>query len=132
VSADKREEAARGVFAGLDAALVTTLAVLAERGDFGLLSRVAEEYARVAEARRDIVAINVTTAVAISEELREKIVARLADDLGKGVVLRERVDASIIGGIILDAHGQRIDASIASQLESARRVLSTAHSGGEA
>ena len=38
----------------------------------------------------------------------------------------------IIGGIVISTHGHRIDASIASQLESARLVLSTAPTGGEA
>jgi F-type H+-transporting ATPase subunit delta len=126
-----RVETVQKVFAGLEPAVVSTLAVLAERGDFGLLSRVVEEYSRVAEERREIVAVDVTTAVELDEDLRQAIKARLGADLGKGVVLREKVDPSIIGGVILEAHGQRIDASIASQLESARRVLSTVTTGGE-
>ena len=53
-------------------------------------------------------------------------------DLGHEVILREKVDPSIIGGIIISTHGHRIDASIASQLETARTVLSAAPTGGEA
>lgn len=131
VASATKVDAAQRVFAGLEPALVSTLAVLAERGDFGLLARVVEEYGRVAESRRDIVAVDVTTAVELDEALRSAITARLSADLGKGVVLREKIDPAIIGGIVLEAHGQRIDASIASQLESARRVLSTVSTGGE-
>ncbi|NTW29346.1 MAG: ATP synthase F1 subunit delta [Coriobacteriia bacterium] len=132
VPAAKRAATVRGVFSGLKSAVVDTLVIMAERGNFDLLSRVTEEYGRVAEEKRGIVAVDVTTAVALSEALRESIINKFAADLGKGVVLREKVDPAIIGGIIFDAHGQRIDASIASQLESARQVLSTAHTGGEA
>ena len=78
-----------------------------------------------------MVAVDVTTAVELSDALRESISAKLAADLGKGVVLRETVDPSIIGGIVISTHGHRIDASLASQLENARLVLS-AHTGGEA
>lgn len=132
VSGEQRANVARGVFAGLIPALVDTLAIMAEREDFRLLSSVIEVYGQVAEERRGVVAVDVTTAVELSEALRESIANKLATDLGKGVVLREKVDPAIIGGIVLSTHGKRIDASIASQLENARVVLSTAHTGGEA
>ena len=37
--------------------------------------------------------------------------------------LIEHVDPSIIGGIILSARGQRRDASVRMQLESAKKVM---------
>ena len=127
-----RAAQAKGVFAGLNPALVETLGLMAERGNFDLLSSVVEAYGKIAEDKRGVVAVDVTTAVELSDSLRESITKKLATDMGKDVVLRESVDPSIIGGIVFSAHGQRIDASIASQLENARVVLSTAHTGGEA
>ena len=132
VQAEQRAKVARDVFAGLNPALVDTLAIMAERGNFDLLSSLVEAYDALAEEKRGIVAVDVTTAVALSETLRESITNKLAADMGSGVVLREKVDPAIIGGIVLSTHGHRIDASIASQLENARLVLSTAHTGGEA
>ncbi len=131
-TASQRAATISGVFAGLNPAVISVLALMAERDNFDLLSRVVEEYGRVAEEKRGIAAVDVTTAVTLSDALRASIITKLTADLGKGVVLREKVDPSIIGGIILDTHGQRIDASIASQLENARQVLSIAHTGGEA
>ena len=127
-----RAEQAKSVFAGLNPALVETLGLMAERGNFDLLSSVVEVYSQVAEGKRGVVAVDVTTAVELSDSLRESITKKLAADMGKKIVLRESVDPTIIGGIVFTAHGQRIDASIASQLENARVVLSTAHTGGEA
>ena len=132
VDGAQRAQVARNVFAGLNASLVDALAVLVERDNFDLLSSVVEEYGRVAEERRGIVAVDITTAVELTAALRDTISAKLSADLGKGVVLREKVDPAIIGGIVISTHGRRIDASIASQLESARLVLSTAPTGGEA
>lgn len=127
----RRATVARDVFAGINPALVSTLAVMAERGNFDLLSSVAEAYTLVAEEKRGVVAVDVTTAVELNDSLRESITKKLAAEMGKDVVLREKVDPAIIGGIVLSTHGQRVDASIASQLESARMVLSSAHTGGE-
>jgi F-type H+-transporting ATPase subunit delta len=127
-----RARVAREVFAGLNSALVGTLAVMAEREHFDLLPSVADRFAELSEERRGAVAVDVTTAVELTAELRQAISDKIAADLGSGVVLREKVDPAIIGGVIISAHGRRIDASISSQLESARGVLSTASTGGEA
>ena len=44
-------------------------------------------------------------------------------DLGANVFLIERVDPSIIGGLIISANGKRRDASIKTQLEAARKIM---------
>jgi F-type H+-transporting ATPase subunit delta len=132
VAGAERADVARSVFAGLDPALIETLAIMVERDNFDLLSSVVDAFAAIAEERRGVITVDVTTAVELTAELRQSISSKLSADLGKAVVLREKVDPSIIGGIVISTHGHRIDASIASQLEAARAVLSTAPTGGEA
>lgn len=132
VDAARRAQITREVFAGLHPALVDTLAIMVERNNFDLLSSVVDEFGEIAEQSRGVVAVDVTTAVGLTEMLRQAISAKLSADLGQSVVLREKVDPSIIGGIVISAHGRRVDASISSQLEAARVVLSTAPTGGEA
>jgi F-type H+-transporting ATPase subunit delta len=127
-----RGRIAQEVFAGLNPGLLGMLAVMAERQHFDLLVSVADRFAELAEERRGAVAVDVVTAVELTAELRQAIATKIAADLNQGIVLREKVDPSIIGGVIISAHGRRIDASISSQLESARGVLSTASTGGEA
>ena len=46
-------------------------------------------------------------------------------------MLREHIDKSLLGGILMSANGKRIDASVLSQLESARNVLKLSTDGGE-
>ena len=57
VPAERRTEVAREVFAGLNPALVDTLAIMAERGNVDLLSSVVERFAAIAEERRGIVEV---------------------------------------------------------------------------
>jgi F-type H+-transporting ATPase subunit delta len=122
----------REVFAGYSPAILAIIDLMLERGEIDALSALVEAYSRVSEEKRNVAVVDVTTAVELDDALRAAISSKLSADIGKEVVLRERVDAGIVGGIIIDAMGRRIDASITSQLERARMALSTAHTGGDA
>ena len=130
-SPEQKKSLVQNVFAGVNPVLFEVLGVMAHRGDFSLIGRVGESYEAQLEEKLQICVVDVTTAVALDENLRQVITNKTAADLGKNVVLHERIDASILGGIIMSAQGKRIDASVATQLESARTVLKTTTDGGE-
>ena len=128
---EQREELVRNVFTGMHPALVDVLLVMSERDDLELANRVYAAFDGLIEEKLGVVVVDVTTAVPLDDALRETISNKAAQDLGKKVVLRERVEKSILGGIIMSASGRRIDASIATQLDTARTVLKTTTDGGE-
>ncbi len=128
---EQRSGLVRSVFAQADPILVEVLAVMAERGDVALLSRVWESYGEQVERKLNVTVVDVTTVVALDDHLREVITKKAEADLGTNVVLRESIDKSLIGGILMSANGKRIDASVASQLENARNVLKETTDGGE-
>lgn len=127
----ERNETARKLFSECDPILIEVLAVMAERRDVAKLPRVRAVYEDQLQAELGVTVVEVTTAVSLDDALREKITTKLAADFGTDVVLNERVDASILGGIILSANGRRIDASVISQLDYARNVLTQTTDGGE-
>ena len=104
---------------------------MVERGEVNLLTRVNRAYAELAEAELGAVIVDVTSAIELDDHLRDVIKNKLSRDFGTDILLREHVDPSILGGIIMSARGNRIDASMASQLERARVALSTQLSGGD-
>jgi F-type H+-transporting ATPase subunit delta len=112
-----------------EALAIVTLVV--ERGLADLLPDVARLFGEVAEAERGIIAADVTTAVPLDDALRASLTEKLAAKLGRPVSLRETVDASIVGGVVIKVAGRVLDGSVASQLESVRRTLAT-NPGGEA
>lgn len=128
---EQREGLARNVFGECHPVLVDVLAVMAERGDFALLSRVWASYGEALERKLNVTVVDVTTVVELDDHLRETIMKKTQADLGTNVVLREHIDKSLIGGILMSANGKRIDASVLSQLESARNVLKLSTDGGE-
>jgi len=126
IPAEARIAIINEVFAGFDASLLATLGVMVKRDELGLLGKVAVVFAELAEEALNAVFIDVTTVVALDDVLRDSIRIKYAAEFGRDVLLREHIDPSIMGGIVLNAHGVSIDASVASQLERARVVLSQA------
>lgn len=128
---EKLNELARGVFQGFDPMVVSVVAVMAERGNLGELSQVVSAFEDISEEKLGMCVVDVTTVVELDDELRQFIIEKLSADLGLKVALREHIDKSILGGIIMSTHGKRIDASVASQLEHTRNVLTESNDGGE-
>lgn len=128
---EQRHQLAEGVFEGVDPLIRSVIAVMAERKNLGQLSQVVSTYRDASEEKLGVCVVDVTTVVELDDELRKVIIEKLSQDLGKNVVLREHIDKSILGGIIMSTHGKRIDASVASQLERTRNVLTETNDGGE-
>ena len=102
---------------------VAVLAKMSEMGDLDRLPEVIDLYRAMVDEEREVVGVHVTTAVPLDDELRELITQKCESDLESRVFLIEHVDPTIIGGIILSARGQRRDASVRMQLETARKVM---------
>jgi F-type H+-transporting ATPase subunit delta len=71
--------------------------------------------------------VTVTTAYQLSEEEVVEVIKKAEDLSGKKVQLEEKVDESIIGGMILRVKDQRFNGSIAHQLKSLKREFMTNH-----
>ena len=128
---NEREQRAEEVFGPFDENIRPIIVTMAVRGDTRLVYRVSKQYTVIAERKLGAVIVDVTTAVELDDHLREVITTKLSKDFGKDVIIREHIDPEIIGGIIMGAHGRRIDASISKQLASARTTLASSPTGGE-
>lgn len=111
--------------------VLETLAAMQREDDLDLVSQVAKQYKEYLDAEDKTVSVTVATAVPLDDDLREKVRAKAEADLKAPVYLVERVDPSIIGGIMLEARGKRYDASVRAQLANIRKTLSSSFIGGE-
>ena len=111
--------------------VLETLAAMQREADLDLVAQVAKQYKEYLDAEDKTVSVTVTTAVPLDDDLREKVRAKAEADLKAPVYLVERVDPSIIGGIMLEARGKRHDASVRAQLANIRKTLSSSFIGGE-
>lgn len=122
------------VIANASPEVLAVLSTVFERGQLDLLPQIASAYRMVTATDEDVVGVTVTTAVPLDDELRRTITEKCEADLKRKVFLIEKVDPSIIGGLILEARGQRRDVTVKTQLRAAREALGSTilNNGGEA
>jgi F-type H+-transporting ATPase subunit delta len=125
--ADKKREVIRQVFeADLSPLTLGVLTMLVDAGRDGELATVAAAYAEIAEAGTGAVTAKVTTAVPLTNELRAELVAKLATMSGTDVELREMVDPSVLGGVVVEIGGRVLDGSVRARLAEMKSQLSVA------
>jgi F-type H+-transporting ATPase subunit delta len=99
------------------------LTLLAGRDRLALLPEVADAFAaRVLEAKR-IASADVVTAVPLDDARRAALAAALGRAVGRDVTIRERLDPSIIGGVVARVGSVVFDGSVVRQLERLRQHL---------
>lgn len=111
--------------------VLETLTAMREDNDLDLVKDVAHQYKTLVDQDDKTVSVTVTTAVPMDDKLRGEVRAKMEKDLKAPVYLVERVDPSIIGGIVIEERGNRYDASVKAQLVNIRKKLSTSFLGGE-
>ena len=122
-TSEQKAQIISGVFADAPKALTSAVAVMAERGEVDLLPRVADQLEQRMGDELGLVILDVETAIELDDDLRAKIRSKAESELGKKVVLKERVNKSIIGGIIMSTKDERIDASLLTRVERTREAL---------
>jgi len=101
----------------IDKLFVEFLLVLVDKHRINYLPEIIEEFERLVKAEKGILAATAITAIPIDQSEREKLMAKLAAKSSMKIELEEKVDPSIIGGMIVILHNEIIDGSIRYQLE---------------
>jgi F-type H+-transporting ATPase subunit delta len=99
------------------------LTLLADNRRLGLLPEIAGLYEELrAEAER-VVKATVTSAVVLPAGELDKITAALRQRFGREVEVDTAIDASLIGGAVIDAGDVVIDGSLKGKLERLQAAL---------
>jgi len=114
--------------------LVDSLEVINRKGRLGLLPAIAAAYRGEYRELRGLVDVRVTTAVPLNEAQRASLSRAVAGFTGKQPELIERVDPSILGGLVVEVAGEKVDSSLATQLRDvgtalAQRAAQELHGG---
>ena len=128
VPAHAKKQIVAGVLtaAGTFSPEVTRLVLmLAERDRLGSLGELQAAYSeRLLDAKK-IVPAEVVTATPMSDASRAALKKALAAATGRDITMTERVDPSIVGGLVARVGSQVFDGSVARQLEKLRQKLAT-------
>ena len=103
--------------------VVNTIQVMNNKGRLGLLPALAEAYRLENEHRRGEVDVEVTTAVELSDDLRQRISATASRYAGRSARLIEKVDPELLGGLVLKIGDRKIDSSLSRRIHDAREAM---------
>lgn len=123
LSEEERTEKLSEVFEGLHPTVFSVINIMVERGEFKKLPKVNNLFHQKIVTMLNTNIIDVVTRVPLDDHLREVIKKKAAAELGTDIILDETIDENMLGGIIMNVNGKRIDASMRTMLGNARRVL---------
>jgi F-type H+-transporting ATPase subunit delta len=119
-----REAAVRdGIAKNVSPPVLNLILFMVRRGRIEDLPRVAAEFGRLDDARKEIVHATATSATALEPTEIKALTARLEQMTGGTVVLAVEVDPSLLGGLVVRVGDRLIDGSVRGRLERLRTQL---------
>lgn len=118
LKADKKFAVIKATFEGkIDSLTLSYIDLLIKKGRESILADTAESYEAQYNEIAEIKTATVTTAFPMDEALRSQILAKIKENLNtEKVLIKTKIDASIIGGFIIEMDGKLFDASIKRDL----------------
>ena len=113
------------ICSGADELVRNFVRLVAEKGRAGELAEMNDEFAALVAAAQNRLAVELTTAHELSDAEAESIVGTIERAAGRTVEATRSVDASLVGGIVLQVGSFRADGSIRGRLERLRQELAT-------
>ncbi len=101
------------------------LCVVADKRRIKYLSKIIKSFNDLYNEEKNILEVTAITTVPLSDTLREKLIAKLESVSNKTIVLSEKIDTSIIGGIVLEYSNTQIQGSIKHRLDELRARINS-------
>ena len=121
VRASDKKAVLVAVFKNANVGTTNLIDTLISNKRLALLNDVAASYTHLFDQMRGTQVATVTTAVALSDDLKIKVLAKVKELTGKDAEVENIIDESIIGGFILRVGDIQYNASIANKLNKLRR-----------
>ena len=122
----RRTQEARALLAGRVGPLALNMTLLlVDRGRAALVPRIAAAFERIERAYERRATAHVTSAIPLTDAQRDSLRRQLSRRDDRTIDIEERVDPSILGGLIVRIDDDLIDASVAARLRRIETQLST-------
>jgi len=108
---------------GVNPLALNLVYLLAARGRLSMIGDIADDYQRLLDDYRGIEPAEVVTVIPLAEEDKPRLTKHLSAVVGRKVVIKSKVDPSIIGGFIARIGGKLLDGSTRSRLEALKKEL---------
>lgn len=126
VSGQAKKETITKLFAQeLESFVHNFLLLLVDKRREAALPAIITEYRKLANEARNIAEAEVITAMPLTTEEHSALMRKLSMVTGKNMMLKTRIDESILGGVIIKIGDKLIDGSVVRQLKMMKNALLT-------
>lgn len=101
------------------------LKILCEKSALGMLGECMEEYIESYHKAHNILSAKAISAVALTEEQKQNLIQKLAGITNRTIVLENKVDPTLKGGVVVRYEGRELDGSVTGRLAAVRQMLLT-------
>jgi ATP synthase F1 delta subunit len=125
-STEEKKDGLKRAVTGAPPVFMNFLEALIERHRMPAIFRIRDRYQEMWEAERDLLPVQLTSAIALDPSTVRNIGDRIGQQTKRTVELSSKVDPDILGGIVLRVGNVILDASIRGRLEQLRKQVARA------
>ncbi len=103
--------------------ILSAIQILSGKGYIMEFGRITAEYAALLDRMNRISAANVSSAVPLSPEEKDRLKKKLEKITGRSIVMTYTEDPSLLGGVVVEVDGKVIDGSIRTRLRQVKEVI---------
>ena len=125
LSKEQRHRLADETFGSLNEYVVNIVKMLCSSHSFYAFDRLYRVFMKLYNNKLGITEVEAVSAVSLTEAEKERLISALEAKLSSKVVIKNTVDESILGGLILRYNSLQMDGSVKTRLEKIERDLKT-------
>ena len=123
INAEKKNSIFKVLFPKFDEITTLFIELITKNGREAMIPQIADSFEAQLKAHKGIVPVTLISAQVLDSKTKETIIAKVQSTI-KGILeVTEQIDASLIGGFVVKIGDNRIDASVANQLENLKQRL---------
>lgn len=124
VTSAQKKDIVKEVFSSrLSQDIVDFIDILIDNHRQDLIFRILEEYKNMSDEINNVVRVTVYSVVALDDVQLNLIKLKLSNMFSKTIILSNKIDESLIGGVYIKAADRIIDGSVKGKLEQLKKTM---------
>lgn len=124
VSKEEKKEILSSVFKEkVSSSVLNFCFITVDKGRESYLPEISKEYTILSNLEQGIIEAQAISAISMSDEELKSLEEKFSKQLNKTVIMKPKVDKSILGGVMVKLGDRVIDGSIKGRLESIQKEL---------
>ncbi|HSQ33640.1 MAG TPA: F0F1 ATP synthase subunit delta [Peptostreptococcaceae bacterium] len=104
--------------------ILNFLSILVDKDRISMVDKIYEGFKALLNKKNNIIEAVAITAIAMKDEMLEKLRERLSEMTKKTVILKNEVNENVIGGVLIRLGNEEIDGTVKGRLEKLKEELS--------